>query len=49
MKDIVRTTVLISSIAMVVAMMFLAPKGFQMGEPSPIMAVADTLESAALD
>ena len=37
MKDLMSTTALIASIAVVVALMFMAPKGFALGDPSPIV------------
>ena len=44
MKDITSTAAIIGLIAVVIATMFLAPKGFQLGEPDPIVTEAEAAE-----
>jgi hypothetical protein len=46
MKNIMGTVVLIASIAIIVALMFLVPKGFQLGDPEPIASASDIDKSA---
>lgn len=41
MKNIVGTAVLIGSIAVITALLFLIPKGFQLGQPEPILSSSE--------
>jgi len=44
MRNLVRTSTVIASIAVAIVLLFMAPKGFEMSPPSPIVAApADTV------
>lgn len=46
MKNVTSTAAVIGSIAVAIALAFLAPKGFQLGDPAPIVTAE---EIAAID
>lgn len=41
MKDLTSTVAVIGCIAVAIALAFLAPKGFQLGDPAPIATAAE--------
>ena len=41
MRNLARTATLIASIAVAIVLLFMAPKGFEMSAPNPIVAEAE--------